>query len=573
MFRWQRYDRPARRRTKGLFMVLDASTLRRLGGRMVDVLATRLLGLPPATARYTVTRKIPIPMRDGVDLAADLYRPSGDAAGTVLARGPYGRGPGMALTLARIFAARGYQVLFVSSRGTFGSGGEFDPMRTEAVDGQDVVAWLREQPWFTGTFATVGGSYLGHTQWALLADPPPELAAAVIGVGPHDFSRHLWGTGAFNLDLVFWSEMIAHQEDGSMIGGLIRNGTVRRRLRPVLDGLPLADTADAHFAGRAPWFRYRATHPDLTDPYWAPMQHGGALDHAEVPVLLMSGWHDLFLGQTIEQYTRLHERGVDVALTVGPWTHLDFAGKGAPLTGQESLDWLDEHLAHRTRRRRRAPVRIFVTGAGEWRALSAWPQDTAPHTLHLRSGGGLTVAAPDSAGKSSGKPSVFIFDPADPTPTVGGPLLSGGGSVDDRRLAARPDVLTFTGEPLDRDLEVLGKPRVELAHTTDNPHADLFVRISEVDPRGRSRNVTETYLRLDPDRDPGPVTLDLRDTAHRFRAGNRVRLLVAGGSHPQYARNLGTGENPGTGTELRTTRHTVGHGEGGVSRLVLPVAT
>ncbi len=153
---------------------------------------------------------------------------------------------------------------------------------------------------------------------------------------------------------------------------------------------------------------------------------------------------------------------------------------------------------------------------------------------------------------------------------MGGPLLGLRGVKDDTELGERADVATWTTDVLDEDLEVLGAPTVELFHDRDNPHADLFVRISEVGADGRSHNVTEGYRRLDPDRAPGPVTLELRPMAHRFVAGTRLRLLVAGGSHPQFARNLGTGDNPGTGVELRAVRHTVHHGLGGRSRLVLP---
>ncbi len=147
----------------------------------------RLLGLPPATTDYTVNR-VRIPMRDGVQLVADHYAPTTPSpAGTLLARGPYGRGFPFSLIYSGLYAARGYHVVLQSVRGTFGSGGDFEPMANEAADGADTVAWLREQPWFTGRFATIGASYLGFTQWALLQDPPPELAAAVITAGPHDF--------------------------------------------------------------------------------------------------------------------------------------------------------------------------------------------------------------------------------------------------------------------------------------------------------------------------------------------------------------------------------------------------
>ncbi|HEX6443646.1 MAG TPA: CocE/NonD family hydrolase [Streptosporangiales bacterium] len=536
-------------------------------GRLVDRLAGRVLGLGRPTTAYVVGRGARVPMRDGVMLAADLYRPVSPPLGTVLVRGPYGRGLSQSLLSARVFAARGYQVLFVSSRGTFGSGGVFTPMLSEAEDGQDVVAWMRRQSWFTGTFATIGLSYLGYTQWALLADPPPELVAAVVAVGPHDFSRHHWGTGAFNLDALGWSDLIAHQQDAAL-AHLFHLATSARRLRPVLDAVPLVDAAERHFAGRAPWYREVVTHPDPDDAFWAPMRHTEALDRVTVPVLLIGGWQDIFLPQTVQQYARLRERDVDVALTIGPWSHQDLVGKGAPAVAQETLTWLDEHLAHRAGRRRSTPVAVYVTGARRWRRHRAWPPPTTPHALYLRTGGALSPDAPSRAER----PSTFTFDPADPTPTVGGPTLTGGGYCDDTALSERTDVLAFTGPVLDADLDVLGPPAVELEHEGDNPHADLFVRLSDVDSQGRSHNVTEGYVRLDPARATGGVSVRMRDTAHSFVAGHRVRLLVAGGSHPQYARNLGTGEHPGTGKGFQPARHVLRHDADRPSCVVLPVA-
>jgi putative CocE/NonD family hydrolase len=214
-------------------------------------------------------------------------------------------------------------------------------------------------------------------------------------------------------------------------------------------------------------------------------------------------------------------------------------------------------------------VRIFVTGdRAEWRALPDWPPATAQRVLYLQPGGALGSAAPapDAA------PSTFTYDPADPTPTVGGRLLSpDGGYRDDTGLAGRDDVLSFTGPPLAEPLEVLGVPVVELAHSSDNPHADLFVRLCQVDAKGRSRNVSETFRRLEAAGADGVVRLELDAVAHRFPAGSRVRLLVAGGSHPHYARNLGTGEDPATGSAMQPSHRTVAHGRGGLSRVLLPV--
>ena len=536
-------------------------------GRALDRLATRVFGLPPATTGYTVVRGVRVPTRDGVELAADLYRPNAEPVGTVLVRGPYGRTMVQALPMARVFAARGYNALFVSCRGTFGSGGEFAPMMSEVDDGHDVVAWMRDQPWFTGTFATVGGSYLGFTQWALLVDPPEELVTAVVSIAPHDFSAHAWGTGSFRLDFLGWSDMVVHQEDGGVLQGAVRQATAERRNAAAMDELPLVRAGDTHLGGRASWYADWVTRPDLSDPYWAPMNLTEALERTEIPVLLISGWQDLFMEQTLEQYRRLHERGVEVALTVGPWSHVAVGAGAARIVIGESFDWVEEHLVGRTGRLRTAPVHICVTGIDEWRDLPAWPPPSTAHTLYLGPHRNLEAEPPPEDAPASS----FVFDPTRPTPTVGGPLLGFRGVKDDTELGERADVATFTTPVFERDLELIGSPVLEIAHTSDNPHVDLFARISEVGPDGRSHNLTEGFTRLDPARGPGPVTLELRELAHRFVAGTRLRLLVAGGSHPQFARNLGTDEPPGTGTELRPARHTIHHGQGGCSRLVLPV--
>ena len=542
--------------------------------RSVDRALSRALGLPPATTDYTVTRDIPIPMRDGVELLADHYAPATTSpAGTLLIRGPYGRSGLRSILSARPYAQRGYHVVFQSARGTFGSGDVFTPGMHEVDDGADTVAWLRRQSWFTGRFATMGSSYLGFTQWALLVDPPPELTAAVITVGPHDLSEAAWGTGAFSLsDLLGWCDSVAHQEGGAGLKPLLMALTGNRRVRPALNALPLGAAGRKLLGEGAPWYESWVENHDLTAEFWRPTQLRAALDRVRVPVLLISGWQDMFLGQTLEQYRRLRGRGADVGLTIGPWTHMQLGNRGAPIVARETLAWFDRHLSDRSTRHRDKPfrgkpVRIFVTGGGGWRDLPDWPPASEPTTLYLQPGAALGEAAPPAGAA----PSRFTYDPADPTPTVGGRLLSPvGGYRTDNRLAARADVLTFTGPALSDDLEVVGTPAVELAHQSDNPHADVFVRLSEVDHRGRSRNVSDGFIRLGPN--PGsPLRMTLDAVAHRFRAGSRIRLLVAGGSHPRFARNLGTGEPPATGDRLRRCSHVIAHGEGGTSKLVLPV--
>lgn len=535
--------------------------------RLTNAFLTSVFRLRIRAGHYTVTRGIGVPMRDGVVLRADLYAPRGESKGTVLVRCPYGRALPYSLLFADLYAARGYHVLLQSCRGTFGSDGSFEPMVHEIDDSADTVAWLRDQPWFAGRLATIGLSYLGFTQWALLMDPPPELVASVVLVGPHDFSRAAYGTGAFSLnDFLGWTDMVAHQEDVGLLRGLWGQLTATRRLSPALARVPLATAGADLWGDRAPWYADWVAHSDITDPFWGTMQLGAALERAETPILLIGGWQDLFLDQTLDQYAHLRARDVDVALTVGPWTHLETIGRGAGVIARDTVDWLEEHLAG-TRGRARTAVRVFVTGAEEWRDLAAWPPSTTAHTYfpHPEGGLGTVPAGPGDL------PACFVYEPADPTPTVGGRLLSAdGGYRDDTALGERSDVLAFTGPPLSVALEVMGAPVVELAHTSDNPHADLFVRLSEVDPKGRSRNVADGFVRLGPTTSSGTVRLELDQVAHRFAAGNRLRLLVAGGCHPRWDRNLGTGESPATGTTMKASSRAV---DLAGSRMVLPITT
>ena len=427
------------------------------------------------------------------------------------------------------------------------------PARGEVNDGADTVSWLRGQPWFTGTFATAGGSYLGFTQWAVLADSPPELTTAVVTMGPHDFSIGGWGTGSFALaDFLTWAYQMAWHERGGILRGFVRSAITPYKLRPVLAKLPVAGAANAAMGGRSGFYNDWVENADPSSDYW---RERSVPVSASRPVLLIGGWQDVFIGQTIEQFATLRDVGADVALFVGPWTH----GDGGGIAIRETLDWL-------AGRRRAQRVRIFVTGDGGWRDLPDWPPPAVDTALYPHRGSMLADEPPTEPTEVR-----FRYDPSDPTPTIGGRLLmpSLAGYRDDSALATRADVLAFTGPTLAADVEVIGVPRVELAHTADTPSADVFVRISEVDPDGRSQNVADGYLRVGP-QPSSPLRIDLDPIAHRFRAGHRIRLLIAGGSFPRYARNLGTGEPVATGVEVVPSTHTL---DCAGSRLVLPVVS
>jgi uncharacterized protein len=556
---------------KGVSSIRESLTARARTrrGRALDAVTARILKMPRGHRDYTVTQAVRVPMRDGVELLTDIYAPVGKSLGTLLIRTPYGRNSLIALLTARYFATHGYHVVNQSCRGTFGSGGDFEPFSHEIDDGADTVAWLRTQAWFGGRFALCGASYLGYTAWALMMDPPPELAAAVIAISAHDNHWVAHGAGAFSLEqMLGLFDAFKHPDEAVSLAGIVRAVTAGRRLEPGFEQLPLVRAQETVLAGSRMPYREWLTTADAEDPLWRPMRLGQALERVTVPVLLHEGWQDRFVEQMIEQYEILQRRGVDVGLTIGPWTHVEVVTKGWGILMEETLDWLAEHLAGAGRRHRPNPVRIFVTGAQVWRYLPEWPPATNEQLIYLHPNGLLGDTEPTpTAG-----PSMFIYDPGDPTPAVGGRVINPalGGHRDNRKLEQRDDVLTFTGPLLDEPLEVMGNPVVELVHGTDNPHADLFVRLCEVRKNGRSINVSDGFQRLEPERSSGTIMLRLEALAHRFTPGTRIRLQISGGAHPRYARNLGTDEDPATSSKLASSRRTIFHGDGGFSRIVLP---
>ena len=433
----------------------------------------------------------------------------------------------------------------------------------EADDGADTVEWMRRQPWFTGRFATIGISYLGFTQYALLQDPPPELVTAVITAGPHDLSASAWGTGSFTVnDFLGWSNLVAHQEDPGRIRAGIRQLRAQKGVVQAAGRAPLGASGRALLGQSAPWWESWLTPPADDNPFWGPLNVASALDQVQVPVLPIERLADLFLGQALHQFRHLRDRGVDAAVTMGPWTHTQLLLAGLATIARETQEWLDTHLAGRPAHHARAESG-FSSPA---RAGANCPTGhRAPPTGSLPPAGWR----PGRHGARGGILSELPLRPDRPDPHHRGPAAApDSGYRDDTALAARRDVLSFTSDVLTNDLYVHGNPVAELAHSSDNPYVDVFVRISEVDDKGRSRNVSDGYRRLAEATDH--VSLDLDAISHRFRAGSRIRVLIAGGSHPRYDRNLGTGEATSTASQLKPATHDV---HLGTSRIVLPVGS
>jgi len=535
-------------------------------------LASRFMGralkLPPATSPgVTVQRDLRIPMPDGVILFADRYAPAGQARPPlVLVRSPYGRRRTWGLLFGRLLAERGFQAVIQSCRGTFGSGGTFAPFGPdEHDDGLATVAWLREQPWYPGSFGTCGPSYLGMVQWAIAADAGPDLAAMATQVTTADFRAPFYPGGSFSLETsLAWICQVAGQERPL---ATLRTQFEERGRRALRQHLPLRDLDLLATGRRVPYWQDWLAHGAPDDQYWKGRRF--APGEVTAPVSMVGGWHDFFLPLQLRDYAALRAAGREPYLLIGPWRHADQQAVQAWMT--ESLAWLRAHLAGDRSALRPQPVRIFVTGADEWRDLPAWPPETRPHRWHLHPDGVLAQAAPPQA-----DPDGYTYDPADPTPNLAGPVgLSGRARVDNRVLEARPDVLTYTSARLAGDLEVAGEVVADLFVSSSLEHTDFFARLCDVDPTGQSLNICDALARLAPAR-PGPdgtirVRLTLWPAAHRFRRGHRLRLQVSSGAHPRYARNPGTGDPLGTATTLRPADQRVFHDPGHPSAVILPV--
>ncbi|MFJ2257043.1 CocE/NonD family hydrolase [Streptomyces sp. NPDC087844] len=497
------------------------------------------------------------PAADGSPLITDHYFPraEGDFP-TLLVRSPYGRGLPWSPMYGVLFAEQGFHVVLQSCRGTGGSGGEFDLWRNEAADGQATVSWLREQPWFNGTMGTVGPSYLGYVQWALAVDPPPELKAMVVQVGLHDPHALFHAHGALRLEnalAVGVGMTYQHQGMAPFVKATLR---LQRRLRDVTTAQPLRGAHASALGGDVPWLDGVMSHPDAEDAYWRGASLAAAAERLTVPTSLITGWHDVLGDQTFEQYRRLREAGCETALLVGPWTHTSALQQGWPEVFAESLAWLRAHLYADPSGLRPTRVRVHVGGEDDWRDIDDWPPATVVGPWFPTGQKHLTQQAPtESAPLMS-----FRYDPSDPTPSLGGPLLSRtAGPRDNSTLEIRDDVLTFTGPALTEPMDILGPVSARLSISTDTGHADVFTRLCDVDTQGRSVNICDGLGRLRTDgQEPSQITVPMSSTAHRFAVGHRIRWQISGGAHPRYARNPGTGKSPvdaTTFTPVRITLH------------------
>ncbi|WP_194890978.1 CocE/NonD family hydrolase [Catenulispora pinisilvae] len=461
-------------------------------------IARRILrGMPAPRVGVSYEPGLRIPMADGVELLADHYFPDSGTPQdfpTLLVRSPYGRGLRWAALYGVAFAEQGFHVLLQSTRGTAGSGGVFQPWRDDGPDGRSTVAWLRRQPWFDGRLGLVGPSAVAYAHWALAADPPPELKAMVMQMPLHNPHGLFHRSGVFALD-----------------DALIATTMVKTQL-----------PGPRRFHGAA-------SHPVPTDGYWQGTDLLDAADHLTVPTLVLSGWADVALDQALQQYGRLpagHR-----SLLIGPWTHTSALRKGTGRIFAESLAWLRGHLTGPAPPQER--IRVAVGRTTGWRDLTAWPPAAIPLSWYPHPGGALSREPP----RKDVAVGVVRYDPDDPTPSVGGnSLAQKSGVQNNKSLEEREDVLVFTGPPLTEATEVIGAVAAEiLVRPGAEPlAATLFVRLCDVDERGRSWNVCDGITRVTGP-PPRAITVPMSSTAHRFLPGHRLRVQISGGAHPRFA--------------------------------------
>ncbi len=539
-------------------------------------LVNRWMHLPPAqTQDIVVTRNIPIQMPDGVILLADHYASrNGIRQPTILIRSPYGRRGLFGAFSASSYVERGFQVLVQSCRGTAGSGGEFRFARNEHDDGLATIEWIKRQDWFSGELAMLGASYLGFVQWAVAADAGPELKAIIPQITTADFNHFRFQGGSYTLESSLgWSTMMAsYASTGLGMNMLLGMWGRNRRLKKAYRHLPLNE-ADRIIIGRSTRLYQHVLEHGPDDDYWKPVDFSLRVGEVTIPIYLMGGWYDIFLDWQLKDYQALRAAGRNPYLLIGPWVHGDISSYSTMT--RETLTWLQAHLKGNTSKLREAPVRLFVMGANQWRTFSDWPPPAQNERWYLQPEGALAPTPPPTS-----EPDRYSYDPANPTPAVGGNSLGSRkhmGVKDNRKLEARADVLTYTSAVLEHDVEVIGPVTAELYVRSSLQHTDFFARLCVVQPSSKSINLCDGIIRLTPDcvvpQADGSlcIQIDIWPTAYHFRRGQRIRIQVSSGAHPRFTRNLGSGEPLATATKLRVAEQNVYHDPEHPSAILLPV--
>ncbi|MDD1716139.1 MAG: CocE/NonD family hydrolase [Methanolinea sp.] len=564
-----------------------------------------------------VERDVAAEMRDGTVLYADVYRPSSEDGSwpVLLIRQPYNKAHAMTFSYAHPswYASKGYMVVSQDVRGRWSSGREFSPFRNEMEDGYDSVEWAASLPGSLGKVGMYGFSYGGATQLLAAAARPPHLTCICPAFcTPQFYEGWAYNGGAFALAFnLSWSLYLA--ADTARRKGLsMYEATLWKALQSMHDWwgwLPMNTFPLLKAYELAPYFFEWLDHPTY-DAYWQRWSIDRFYPSISVPALHIGGWYDIFRDGVLSLFEGLtRNAGSRIArenqkLVMGPYCHnpwsqvvgaCDLGAAASNTVDMLQLRWYDHWLKGKENGIMEEPrVRYFVLGENTWKESRQWPPaPSGPVSLYLHSGGmanslgGDGTLSRDPPGDQP--PDVYVYDPRDPTPSMGGqscciPGVSPMGPADQRSVEASNQVLVYTGSPLDRPATIAGPVEAFLWVATDAPDTDFCVKLVDVSPDGRAVNLTSGILRMkyrksleNPELlSPGevyPVRIFGGSTAAVFRADHRIRLEVASSNFPCWDRNTNTGDNPMKDgyTEIRTATQQVFHDQARPSHIVLTV--
>ncbi len=542
-----------------------------------------LFKLSPAQNGVIREKNLRVQMADGVALATDVYRVQANGRyPTILIRTPYGQDNFINVIFCQLMAERGYNVVSQDVRGRGHSDGEFEPYVTEAADGATTLNWIANMGWSDGQVGMWGQSYVGYTQWAAATQQTPYLKALV----PSITMAHLGydAEAGLKFDIILnWLYILdtLHSGNGRSTWENFRQFADTKLMESLIakaqNHLPLTDTDVVMMGKPVPFYKKWVLHHGRDDGYWASVDYRSQVKEITVPTHHVSGWYDIFLEGQLADYsaqkTAAAANGtMPPYLTVGGWTHLDFECQAETL--RQSLDWYDVQMKGKKEKLRPFPVRLFVMGANEWRDYVSWPPAAAEATYYLHENGRLASDTPFADSPADN----YQYDPSDPTPHLGGALLSNrAGAVDNRSLESRPDVLTYTTAVLEQPLEIIGNIELTLFIQSTCEHTDFVARLCDVQPDGRSLNLSDGFYHLTSEKGTRladgttQIQLNLSPVAYQFKVGHRLRLQVSSGAHPRIARNLGTGEDEMSSIKMVTAYQTIFHDEKRPSVLTLPV--
>ena len=548
---------------------------------------------------YRIMIDARVKMRDGVELSADVYLPpEGGPFPTLLVRTIYDNQGENNMASCKRFLESGYAVVMQDCRGRFDSYGEFDPYYQEPEDGYDTQEWIGAQPWCDGNIGMFGTSYVGYTQSLTAPLRSKYLKAMVPTVSQQDNFGHWRVDGPLQLHVALNFINMAGRTMQRGPRSLMDSEAFYRRL-PLISALD--DLADV------PFYRSAIEH-ETFDDFWKGYSLRYKYGEIETPAYIVTGWYDNLVHEGFKLYRGWSQeaRTVDARrlskLLVGPWLHgpVGVAAPGAVDFGPDAaMDFHGEQLRWNDRRLKgidngiddEPPVRIFVMGENVWRSENEWPLARTQYTsYYLHSGGGANTLNGDgvlSTEPPAGEPADgFTYDPDDPVWTLGGQIMAidqtVGGPQDRRAPEQRADVLVYTTEPLERDVEVTGPVWLTLFASSSAPDTDFTGTLVDVHPDGRAINITEGLLGVRY-RDsieetslitPGEVyelKVDMWETSNVFKAGHRIRLEVSSSNFPRFERNLNTGNRPGFDAEMRKADQTIYHDAGRPSHLILPI--